>query len=78
MKNKLTLARIQDDDLTRKILAKIGIDEEENSQTKQVFKHSVVNNKEKNEINHLRSEHPVTLQRSEYIMIENDINRIRQ
>ena len=45
---------------------------------KQVFKHTVVNKKEKNEINHLASEHPVSLQKSEYIMIENDIERIRK
>jgi len=38
----------------------------------------MVNTKEKNEINHLASEHPVSLQRSEYVMIENDIERIRQ
>lgn len=78
LKNKLTLARIQDDDVTRKLLLSIGIDEELNSATKQVFKHSVVNQKESNEINHLASEHPCSLQRSEYIMIENDMERIRR
>lgn len=58
LKNKLCLGRVQDDDIVRKMLLSIGIDEELNSDTKQVFKHSVINTKENNEINHLASEHP--------------------
>ena len=43
LKNKLTLARIEDDDIYRKLLLKIGIDEEQNATMKQVFKHTLVN-----------------------------------
>lgn len=78
VKNKLSLARIQDDDVIRKVLLKVGIDEEAAAETKHVFKHTVINRKEENEINHLASEHPCSLQRSEYIVVENDLDRIRR
>ena len=43
---------------------------------KLTFKHSVVNYKEQNEIDHCLSHHTKTLQRSKYMMIEDDITRL--
>ena len=61
LKNKLNLARVQDDDVMKKILLMIGIDEDLKKENNNVFKYAVVNQKEGTELNHLLSEHPQSL-----------------
>ena len=38
--------------------------------SKLTFKHSVINDKEKNEIDYVKSQHAMGLQRSKYVVIE--------
>jgi hypothetical protein len=40
------------------------------------FKHKVVNEKEFNQINHHYSHHSTALQKSNYLIIDDDIDRI--
>jgi hypothetical protein len=42
---------------------------------KLTFKHLVVNKKEKREINHNLSKHPMSLQRSRYICVDDNIEK---
>ena len=45
--------------------------------SKLAFKHSIVNEKEKDEINVFQSQHTMSLQRSKYVMVENDLERLK-
>ena len=46
---------------------------EKERKEKLTFKHAVVNQKESNEINHHESEHTQHVQRSKYLIIDNDV-----
>ena len=62
------------------MLEKIGLADdllaEEDPLAKLTFRHSVVNQKEKDMINHHNSIHSRALQRSNYLVIDDDINNI--
>lgn len=64
-------------------MEKLGIfdrkcEDGENLAGKLTFKHQVVNKKSFYEINHHHSHHCKALQRSRYIMVEDDMTRLRQ
>ena len=44
--------------------------------SKQTFKHSMINEKEKKEIDYTESQHTMGLQRSKYVVIEHNIDKI--
>ena len=52
-------------------------DDGENLSGKLTFKHQVVNKKAYYEINHHLSHHCKALQRSKYIMIEDNVDRLK-
>ena len=68
---KLNLARIKDENLKLRLMAEFD------GNSKLAFKHSVVNEKERNEINVLESQHTMALQRSKYVVVENDLERLK-
>ena len=41
------------------------------------YKHKIVNEKESNKINHHSSNHIQTLQKSKYLVIDDDMNRVK-
>lgn len=48
----------------------------DDGQSKLTFKHSVINEKEKKEIDYVKSQHTMGLQRSKYVVIEHSIDKI--
>ena len=61
------------------MLEKIGVVQaidEEYSTKKQTFKHSIVNKKEIKNIDHHLSVHTKSLQRSTYLTIDDDLERV--
>lgn len=70
------MASLKDQDMGQRLMrALIGNDEDGGS--KLTFKHSVINEKEKKEIDYTRSQHTMSLQRSKYLVIEHNIDKIK-
>jgi hypothetical protein len=63
-------------------MEKVGLSEKktthEDPLAKLTFKHSVVNQKDKDMVNHHFSIHSMCLQRSNYLVIDDDIENITQ
>jgi hypothetical protein len=67
------MSRIVDSDYQVNALKKLGIYDNEFNKGDLVFKHKVVNVKEKDNIKPSETSHAKSLQRSKYLIIENDI-----
>lgn len=68
------MKRVKDDDTIRNLKTTFGINVVED---KLVFRHSVINEKARNDINHLDSEHSLALQKSNYVIIESSYEKIK-
>lgn len=80
-KNKFRFAFLRNEDFKQRLCEKLGLVEttEVSTETgKMTFKHRCVNKKEQNQINHHSSHHSVALQKSNYIIIDDDLGRIQQ
>ena len=80
-KNIYRLNLFKNESMKQKMLEKVGLADdltEENPVAKLTFKHSVVSQKEKDMINHHNSIHARALQRSNYLVIDDDINNIQE
>lgn len=79
-KNKFKFQFMRNEDFKQRLLEKLGILEATNADAeagKMTFKHKVVNKKELNQINHHINTHTMALQRSNYLVIDEDIHRIQ-
>lgn len=61
------MARIKEENFKLRFMADFD------GNSKMAFKHSIINEKEKDEINVFESQHTMSLQRSKYVMVENDL-----
>lgn len=71
----------RNENFKQKLFEKIGFGDDlqkDDPLAKLTFKHSVVNQKERDYVNHHLSIHSRCLQRSNYLMIDDDINQIQQ
>lgn len=74
-KNKINMANFLKYNVKQKLEERIF--GPENGGGKLTFKHAVVNEKEYNQINHHESEHTPQVQRSQYLMIDNNVETER-
>jgi hypothetical protein len=77
LKTQFNIQKIQGSNWQRDFLIYVGIMEHEKKK-KLVHKHSIINNKEKNEIKHTETNHPWALQKSRYLIAESNEDRLRQ
>jgi len=80
LKNKLTLEYINNDSLQLKLLKILGLDSLEMPLS---FKHTKIDNskifgKKRKDIDHLKSEHSMSIQKSKYIVIEDNVSRLQK
>ena len=71
----MNLERLKDADASRKMKRQFGESEQSNKLT---YRHTVVNEKEKNIINVHDSRHVMNIQRSKYVIIDNDIEKMKK
>jgi hypothetical protein len=79
-KNVYRMNFFKNENLKHKFLEKAGVVEQMDDSyntKKQTFKHSVVNRKELKNINHHLSAHAKSLQRSTYLTIDDDLERVQ-
>ena len=72
--NKYALLHLQEADTKKKFLKMIGVIDNNPIKSKPLtFKHTVINKKEEHQIPPSKSKHAKSLQRSNYVTIEKDI-----
>lgn len=72
-RNKLNFKNYNDNDLKAKLFQQFFAGDQNSKLT---FKHNCVNQKCRNEIDHTQSENTMCLQRSRYVMIDDDVTTI--
>ena len=75
LKTQFNINKIQGSDWQRDLLIMIGILEGPKNRPL-TYKHSIVNKKELNEVKHTESNHPWALQKSRYLLIESNEDRL--
>ena len=77
MKNKLNLEKLNNESLNQKLTNTLGTNILDQ---KASFKYTLINPKDKRnrmEINHLKSEHAMSIQKSKFIAVEHDLKKIQ-
>ena len=76
LKTQFNISKIQGSNWQRDFLIRVGIMEDEKKR-KQTFKHSIINLIDMNEVKHTETNHPWSLQKSRYLIVESNEDRLR-
>lgn len=76
LKTQFNISKIQGSNWQRDFMIRVGIMENEKKR-KLTHKHSIINFADKNEVKHTETNHPWSLQKSRYLIVESNEDRLR-
>jgi hypothetical protein len=76
LKTEFNLSRLKDSDWQKQFLIKLGVYESDET-CKLTYKHQLINIKERDELKHTESQHSLSLQKSRYLIVESNAERLK-